>query len=284
MKTVYQLISLLIFIFIIWLLGGFKENKNDQKAKEEKPNSIAEKKKVEHAATYKMKGKSQKPGTKTNKPYKSQATSSIRKDPTTKVVSPELKKLGINYLFHMTHINNITSIYKNGLVSNHLAHESSMIKKDISDPDVQLRRERLDPINNLSIHSYVPLYFNPKNPMLYVRKEMQNKIALLVFDANSIFQYKGTIFSDGNAASGPTKYYSKLTDLVNLDWACLNTTSYWNDFIDGKRKRCAEVLVPNNIKFEDVITIVVYDNYVASKIRTQLNNKIEVKTDGRFYF
>jgi len=200
-------------------------------------------------------------------------------------IFPKLAKYKVNYLYHMTHINNLSSIFRQGLVSNHKAHSSQIVNKDISDPDVQQRRERIDPIYNLSIHSYVPLYFNPRNPMLFVRKKMQKSIALLVFDANSIFYRKGVIFSDGNAASNPTKFYSSLNDLNKLDWNCIYAASYWNDFSDGKRKRCAEVLVPNKIEFNKVVKILVYDYNAINQVKSRINNyQVEVVKDDQFFF
>lgn len=121
--------------------------------------------------------------------------------------------------------------------------------------------------------------------MLFVRKNLQNNIALLVFDANSIFSRKGVIFTDGNAASSPTNFYDSLNDLTRLDWNCIYAAAYWNDFHDGKRKRCAEVLVPNKIEFNEVVKILVYDYNAIKKVKSRINNyKVEVVKDGQFFF
>jgi len=260
--TIVLLIIIGIIIFIIWLSNSSNEPSNEPS------------KKPDYSQTTKLTTYSSRNTTKDK---------SVRQTPS-KLLS-ELKQFKVNYLYHMTHINNISSIYREGLVSNHRAHSSKILNRDISDPGVQKRRERLDPINNLSIHSYVPLYFNPKNPMLYVRKELQNNIAILVFDANSIFNHASTIYTDGNAASKQTKFYSSLSNLKDLDWGCIYATSYWNDFDDGKRKRCAEILVPSHIKFNEVIKILVSDSSAVQRVKSQLGNyKIEVSIDGKFYF
>lgn len=76
--------------------------------------------------------------------------------------------------------------------------------------------------------------------MLYVRKELRNEMCLIEISINVIDEE--TIFTDGNAASKATNFYSKINDVNNLPWDVLHS-DYWNEFQDGKRKRCAEVLL-----------------------------------------
>ena len=71
----------------------------------------------------------------------------------------KLGKYDINHIFHMSHIDNVESILKNGL----FAHDNKFKKVDISDCDVNSRRSRIEPVYKKPIHSYVPFYFNPKN-------------------------------------------------------------------------------------------------------------------------
>ena len=87
-----------------------------------------------------------------------------------------LNRFGIYYLYHLTHKDNLENILRYGLQSHNLAHQNNLIKKDISNKDVNKRRQKRDPIYKKSIHDYVPLYFNPRNPMMYVRKNIQNDI------------------------------------------------------------------------------------------------------------
>lgn len=59
----------------------------------------------------------------------------------------------------------------------------------------------------------------------------------------------GVIFTDGNAANGPTNFFNDVSRLADLDWDCIRS-DYWNDFPDGVRIRCAEVLVPDTVPFD----------------------------------
>jgi len=86
--------------------------------------------------------------------------------------------------------------------------------------------------------------------MLRVRKDLQHDLCLVevLFSALSETQW---IISDGNAASLGTLFYNSLAAMDHLPWEVLNAGN-WSALPDGKRKRCAEVLIypkvaPNHI-------------------------------------
>jgi hypothetical protein len=173
-----------------------------------------------------------------------------------------VSQCNLDGLFHMTHIVNISSIFEYNLLSHNLAHSGKFIQNDISMHAVNNRRNKLEPINNKNLHDYVPLYFSIKNPMMYVRKGMSSNIIILKIN-NSILNLKNAIFSDGNAASQSTAFYNNLNQLNNLSWDCLNN-SYWNDYTDGKRKKCAEVLVPDLIE-PKMIDEIICSNFITKR-------------------
>ena len=86
-----------------------------------------------------------------------------------------LGQYGVSTINHMTHIDNLSSILDNGLIS----HNNPYCKRDISNQGVNARRERIEPIYNKKIHDYVPFYMNIRNPMLYVVQK--NKEMILLF-------------------------------------------------------------------------------------------------------
>ena len=162
---------------------------------------------------------------------------------------------GIEYLYHITHLDNLESIAKTGLKSHNQAHEENG-PVDISDPDVNERRRRRDPIYGISLHDYVPLYFRALNPMLYRRKDQQRELAILCVDS-SVMHIPEVIFTDGNAASDYTDFFHDMEDLAKLDWNCLgDAAEYWHDR-EGIRRRCAEVLVPRTLLWGTIRWIVV---------------------------
>ena len=164
------------------------------------------------------------------------------------------------FLFHITHVENLTDIAAYGLKSHNRAHaEHSPV--DISNQDVNARRSRCESVYGKRLHDYVPLYFRARGPMLSARRDHQARLVVLYVD-RSVMRREGVVFTDGNAAADSTTFYDRSEDLKELDWACLNA-QYWNEFPDGTRTRCAEVLVPNEIPFGDVDRIVAQNNATA---------------------
>lgn len=152
----------------------------------------------------------------------------------------------IDHLYHMTLISNLSSILNDGLFSHDEINRRGVHREDISLASVQERRhQRIEPIHNRSIHEYVCLYFSPRNPMLFKRRELQNNIVILGLSRNLIKE-KDTIFTDGNAASEDTKFYHGIEELDYLPWGIIES-EYWTDYEDGKRIKCAETLVYKQI-------------------------------------
>ncbi|WP_017220145.1 DarT ssDNA thymidine ADP-ribosyltransferase family protein [Moritella dasanensis] len=195
--------------------------------------------------------------------------------------SSVLDKLNINYIYHMTHIDNIESILKQGLLS----HKNAPVLHDISDPDVNSRRIKTEPIYNRSIHSYVPFYFNPRNAMLYSRKHIQDSIVILAVDRSLIYA-KSSLTTDGNAASSNTGFSNKSDDLNVLSWECINS-KYWNDFFDGKRKSMSEVLVYSSVEPSSILKFICKNpstQNVVSKLLAVENINTPVVVNKSFYF
>lgn len=152
----------------------------------------------------------------------------------------KLKEYGISSIWHMTHRDNIEGIIDKGILSNNLAYQSEK-PKDISNKEVQRLRERREPLYNRRIYEYTPTYFKIKNPMLYVKKDMHDELCLVEISL-AVLLNSDFVFTNGNAAARNTVFYRNVSDLEKLPWDVLNA-SYWNDFTDGKRKRCAELLI-----------------------------------------
>lgn len=171
---------------------------------------------------------------------------------------------GISCLWHMTHKDNVASILEHGILSHYDAHGRQVTRVDISDPEAQKWRERMESRYRRRIHDYAPCYINPRNPMLYVRREVQRDLCLLEvsLDALEGGQY---LLSDGNAASHDTLFFGSLDRLDALPWDVLRA-GYWSDFPDGKRKRCAEVLIYPRVQPEHVTRVHCYSKHTATAL------------------
>ncbi len=185
-----------------------------------------------------------------------------------------LNDFGIQYLYHMTHKSNLVNILQNGLLTHNTAHSRGLTKTDISDERVNCRRDR--------VHDFVPFYFNPKNPMLYKRKKIQSEIIILCVDRNLL--QTNLKFTDGNAASNSTKFYSSIKDLGKLNWSIINS-EFWSDFIDGKRIRCSEILIPNEVKTSSIKKILCFNSETEDYVKNKVGGlKIAVTINQDFYF
>lgn len=185
-----------------------------------------------------------------------------------------LNDFGIQYLYHITHKTNLENILQNGLLSHNMAHSRGFTRTDISDEKVNRRRSK--------VHDFVPFYFNPKNPMLYKRKNMQSEIVILCVDRNL---FKTDLkFTDGNAASNSTNFYSNIKDLGKLNWSIINS-EYWSDFIDGKRIRCSEILIPNEVKTGSIKKVFCFNSETEDYVKNKVGCfDISVTINKDFYF
>lgn len=152
-------------------------------------------------------------------------------------------------LYHFTHITNLRGIREHGLLSQRAMALRGLRAVDISDPDVQRWRDRPEPIFGCPIHEYVPLYFNPKNAMLYKRRELRMELVILAVPLVKAQEHV-YIFTDGNAASGSTVFSLDMETSKTSD--AVLKAGYWSELPDGKRRRCAEVLVHEQVPMADI--------------------------------
>ncbi len=157
-------------------------------------------------------------------------------------------------LFNIQAIDNIPSIMQYGLLSNERA--SRIRHKSIAMHEVQARRDTVFIPNGMSLHRYANVYFDPKNPMLYKRKEDNEKICILKFD-RSILDLEGVIVTDRNASSGYASFYSPAVGLSEIDFGLVYAPDWRDDnryeYYRKKSIKCAEVLVPHSISYDYVI-------------------------------
>ncbi len=206
----------------------------------------------------------------------------VKIEPTENPSERILNHFNISYLYHMTHKSNLENILRNGLLS-HTQARTGLNQVDIANNQVNSRREKREPIHNRSIHEYVPLYFNPKNPMLYVQNA-QGEIVILAIDKN-ILLHRNSIFTDGNAASNSTRFFSSVKQLKELNWACIKG-EYWNDFDDGRRIRCAEVLAYPRVETSAIKKIYTNNSSIRNfaQEKTRSYNHISVEENNNLYF
>ena len=195
-------------------------------------------------------------------------------------------------LYYITHVANLESILRLGILSHEKVRERSIPITKIFDEEIVSRRGRIITSSGKSLWHYANLYFQPRNPMLYrVTKEAGARpIAVIkvrreILDQSGLF-HQDILVTDGNAASWGTLFHpigtkvmTKIIRDVNLE--------FWLDVSDGKRKIMAECLVPERIPPEMIESIFVSDDQAAEQVKHQgsiIANQIRVIVDPNMFF
>lgn len=192
-----------------------------------------------------------------------------------------LKPFGVESLWHMTHINNISSTLEYGILS-HSSANRQLNPVDISNQEVQRWRSQPDPIYKRKLHDYAPTYISIRNPMLYVKKDINSQLCIIEI-CPSLLTSKNYLFTDGNAASRDTKFYNSLSQLNYLPWDVLNS-EYWNDFTDGKRKKCSEFLIYPSIEPKFIKKIHCNSFYTRKIVMDRVSPNVEVCFSPDMFF
>ena len=196
------------------------------------------------------------------------------------------------YYYHLTHIDNIPQIIRYGLLSHSLIKSRGYIHKDLSNHNVQDKRNKTFAPwkKKYKLKDFVPLFHRTKTPMAYTLKDDQ--IVFLRFKSSDILKHsestkKLVIYTDGNAASDKTKFYIRkqeaffnLPDIANENEKCFK---YWNDWKDGKRIFSAEILVHKEIPTRLINCIMFKDIPTEMKIR-KLKIDVAIGTCSRIFF
>lgn len=172
-------------------------------------------------------------------------------------------------LFHMTHINNLMSILQHGLFS----HNTAPTYLDISNPDVNSRRERIDPIHKNSLHEYVPLYFNPRNAMLYERQAEYRSDIVIIEVARSVCLSNYTLFTERNAAANGCRFVYCLSDVGKFDWPSIHIRNWKMDGIvniDRKQLMMSECLVYGHVDTDDLAAVHTMNTSTTMRLQSML--------------
>jgi len=189
------------------------------------------------------------------------------------------------YLFYITHIENIPSMLQNGILSHDQIAQQRLEHTPIYDSGiVSSRKEKI--INEESLWYYANLYFQPRNPMLYrvIMEKSPDCIAVVAVD-KKILGTPDAYITDGNAASGPTKFYPN-SEFKTIERHIDRITSlqWWTESDATKRQIMAECLVPERIPPEYIRAIYVSRHDLADKIRNSVTSGISVIPEPSMFF
>lgn len=188
------------------------------------------------------------------------------------------------WIYHITHMRNLESIVSCGkLYCGQLVGEQNLNPIEIGYRDLKDKRSKWAvPIGpGGSLGNYVPFYFAPRSPMLFViskggvagYNEGQRSVLHLLASAEQVAESKlPFVFTNGHAYMTLTDYFDDLAHLGTIDWPLMKT-KIWRDTPedgDRARRRQAEFLVHREFPWEFVRGIGVYDEHTAEQVRQLL--------------
>jgi ssDNA thymidine ADP-ribosyltransferase, DarT len=141
-----------------------------------------------------------------------------------------------------------------GILSYNHVHHVQMTHQSLAATGVQVRRNRLVLASNRPLHDYVPLYVVRRTPMLWA---IRNQPRVCVRVDVTVSDKPGTIFTDGNAASDATRFFTNPSSVTEMPWEVLRRKRWTGAQIqDGSRKRSTEILVPDVVEVEYILDVV----------------------------
>lgn len=187
-------------------------------------------------------------------------------------------------LFYIAHLDNIPSIISNGILSHNRAERVG--HHSIALPEVQgLRAVKKIP-QGRALHDYVNLYFNPRNPLMYLRRDEVDSLCVLSVHSR-VLQAKGAVVSDQNAARDCVAFYDPSVDFEKLDFDKIYLRN-WN-VLDPFEKYmlkgilCAEALIPDAVSWNYIKSAYVADDSVLRKLNDfGFDRPITIKPDMFF--
>lgn len=182
------------------------------------------------------------------------------------------------FIYHFTSLNNLESIIQEGLLSTNLKNKSGITHEDISNNDIQKRREKMNVTCGPQgvVHDYVPFYFAKRTPMLLNIVKSKNidqiDIIYLAIPIEKLID-KDVVFSDASANTAiPPNFYSNPKDLINLNWNIIDSWRWSYPDDNERHQKMAEALIHNKVEITDVSHIVVWNKNFKNHIKSVLKD------------
>ncbi len=196
------------------------------------------------------------------------------------------QKTGRHNLYNIMPIANIPSVIQHGLLCFDLAKRFH--HKSVALNDVQERRENVtvDVADNLRLHQYANLYFTPKNPMMYYRKDEAEKLCVLVV-LSSVLDIDGCVVTDRNAATDIVRFFSPDEGIDYIDFKKV-FAKYWThddqlEYENHKAIKCAEVLIPYKIAYSNIVAAIVLNDESKQRI-INMGFEKKIKVDPSIFY
>ncbi|MGX5700963.1 DarT ssDNA thymidine ADP-ribosyltransferase family protein [Acinetobacter kookii] len=185
----------------------------------------------------------------------------------------------MTFAYHFTHIDNLDSILKNGLLATSEKDRKDITHENIANMNIQSTRSQIAISSELQLvrkyevseylfdyHEFVPFYFSERSPMLLSLSMLKNidqeRVIYFVIDCEKMLKEKENCFftdQSVNRISDLPNLSNYEKDLDRLDWDAIRDRRYRLDD-QTKHHKMAEFLVHKQVFMRDVVKIITYAN------------------------
>ena len=189
-------------------------------------------------------------------------------------------------LYFITPIENIPSIMEHGILSYKKANKLPNSHGSVALQPVQEKRDKISVPNGRLLHEYANVYFNPRNAMMYLRKDLVDTLCVVVVSAK-ILRIPDVVISDMNAAALYARFKTP-DELGTLDFGAIYAKN-WNHQdpelkAAHKRLMCAEVLVPDRVPPEAILSVYVGNDAAQKALVVTGFPSEKIKMKPYFFF
>jgi len=192
-------------------------------------------------------------------------------------------------LYYITHIDNLPSILKKGILCHNYVKEKNIKFTPIYDAEIVEGRKNIRTPSNKSLWDFANLYFQPRNAMLYrviVSSGKNIEDIIVIGFKNSILERSDIFITTGNAASPSSSILSGLEAKRNINNIRKKAAKDWWAYEDGsKRELMAECLVPDKVSPDYIQEIYVANLEGLKNVKTIIGDtKISVIPEPSLFF
>lgn len=194
----------------------------------------------------------------------------------------------ITGLYYITHIDNVPSILKHGILSHEQINAEKIQFTHIYNEEIVANRKEIQSPEGKSLWHYANLYFQSRNPMLYrvLHETPIDKVAIISVRPE-ILSRLDVYISTGNAAHSqseilPSGKAQKIMSQIIKDTLLVD---YWREQDGSKRKIMAECLVPIRVSPDQIQIIYVATHEAKTSLEAIISDsKISIIPEPNMFF
>lgn len=198
-----------------------------------------------------------------------------------------MKRSQTTGLFYITHIDNVPSILKHGILSHEQIIAENIQYTPIYDEGIVANRKDTKTPDGRTLWEFANLYFQPRNPMLYrvLHEKPANELVIIsvrpeVIDRLDIY------ITTGNAAHSASEILPSGEGRKALRKIIKDTDiEYWKEEDGSKRRIMAECLVPDMVPPSLIQTIYIATRTAKANLEAAIPSlNIPVVTEPNKFF